>query len=330
MTWVNPEWFWALTLLPVLALLQYWHYRKRRLAQVVYSDVSDLKKLPGNWRSIGNWLTYVTQLLSIVLIIVALARPQMRNTVIERFAEGIDIMLVIDISSSMLAEDLKPNRLIAVKNVAEEFVNRRQNDRIGLSVFAREAITLVPPTLDYRLVRQQLRTLDLGIVKDGTAIGVGVATAVNRLRNSEAESKVIVLLTDGENNAGEIDPITSAQLARTYNIRMYTIGASTEGTAPYPVEDPVFGRRYYNIRVDIDEPMLTEMAEMTGGIYFRALDTDGLRRVYTEIDELERTDIEEIIYIDRKELYYQFLFPGILFLTLSIFFDRFLFRMDLA
>ncbi|TVQ15743.1 MAG: VWA domain-containing protein [Balneolaceae bacterium] len=330
MTWVNPEWFWALTLLPFLALLQYWHYRKRRLAQVVYSDVSDLKKLPGNWRSIGNWLTYVTQLLSIVLIIVALARPQMRNTVIERFAEGIDIMLVIDISSSMLAEDLKPNRLIAVKNVAEEFVNRRQNDRIGLTVFAREAITLVPPTLDYRLVRQQLRTLDLGIVKDGTAIGVGVATAVNRLRNSEAESKVIVLLTDGENNAGEIDPITSAQLARTYNIRMYTIGASTEGTAPYPVEDPVFGRRYFNIRVDIDEPMLTEMAEMTGGRYFRARDTDGLRRVYSEIDELERTEIEEIIYIDRKELYYQFLFPGILFLTLSIFFDRFLFRMDLA
>lgn len=330
MTWVNPEWLWALALLPVLALLQYWHYKKRRLSQVVYSDVSDLKKLPGNWRSIGNWLTYATQLVSIILIIVALARPQMRNTVVERFSEGIDIMLVIDISSSMLAEDLKPNRLLAVKNVAEEFVNRRQNDRIGLSVFAREAITLVPPTLDYRLVRQQLRTLDLGIVKDGTAIGVGVATAVNRLRNSEAESKVIILLTDGENNAGEIDPITSAQLAQTYSIRMYTIGASTEGTAPYPVEDPVFGRRYYNIRVDIDEPMLTEMAEMSGGQYFRALDTEGLRQIYSEIDELERTDIEEIIYIDREDLYHQFLFPGLLFLTLSIFFDRFLFRMDLA
>jgi Ca-activated chloride channel homolog len=330
MTWVNPEWFWALAFLPILALLQYWHYKKRRLAQVVYSDVSDLKKLPGNWRSVGNWLTYLTQLLSIVLIVIALARPQMRNTVIERYAEGIDIMLIIDISSSMLAEDLKPNRLLAVKSVAEEFVNRRQNDRVGLSVFARESITLVPPTLDYRLVRQQLRTLDLGIVKDGTAIGVGVATAVNRLRNSEADSKVIVLLTDGENNAGEIDPITSAQLARTYNIRMYTIGASTEGTAPYPVEDPVFGRRYYNIRVDIDEPMLTEMAEMTGGQYYRALDTEGLRRVYSDIDELERTDIEEIIYIDREELYHQFLFPGILLLTLSIFFDRFLFRMDLA
>lgn len=330
MTWVNPEWLWALALLPVLALLQYWHYKKRRLSQVVYSDVSDLKKLPGNWRSLGNWLTYATQLVSIILIIVALARPQMRNTVVERFSEGIDIMLVIDISSSMLAEDLKPNRLLAVKNVAEEFVNRRQNDRIGLSVFAREAITLVPPTLDYRLVRQQLRTLDLGIVKDGTAIGVGVATAVNRLRNSEADSKVIILLTDGENNAGEIDPITSAQLAQTYSIRMYTIGASTEGTAPYPVEDPVFGRRYYNIRVDIDEPMLTEMAEMSGGQYFRALDTEGLRQIYSEIDELERTDIEEIIYIDREDLYHQFLFPGLLFLTLSIFFDRFLFRMDLA
>ena len=330
MTWVNPEWLWALALLPVLALLQYWHYKKRRLSQVVYSDVSDLKKLPGNWRSIGSWLTYATQLVSIILIVVSLARPQVRNTVVERFSEGIDIMLVIDISSSMLAEDLKPNRLLAVKNVAEEFVNRRQNDRIGLSVFAREAITLVPPTLDYRLVRQQLRTLDLGIVKDGTAIGVGVATAVNRLRNSEADSKVIILLTDGENNAGEIDPITSAQLAQTYSIRMYTIGASTEGTAPYPVEDPVFGRRYYNIRVDIDEPMLTEMAEMAGGQYFRALDTEGLRQIYSEIDELERTDIEEIIYIDREELYHQFLFPGILFLTLSIFFDRFLFRMDLA
>jgi Ca-activated chloride channel homolog len=330
MSWLNPEWFWALALIPLLVLLQYWHYRSRRHAQVLYSDVSDLRKLPGNWRSFGNWITYTTQILSIVLIIIAMARPQLRNTVIERYAEGIDIMLVIDISSSMLAEDLKPNRLLAVKNVAEEFVNRRQNDRIGLIVFAREAITLVPPTLDYRLIRQQLRTLELGIVRDGTAIGLGVATAVNRLRTSTSESKVVILLTDGENNAGEIDPITAAQLARTYGIRLYTIGASTEGTAPYPVEDPIFGRRYYNIRVDIDEPMLTEMAEMTGGEYFRALDTDGLRTVYAQIDELERTEVEEIIYIDRKDLYQRYLFPGILLLTLSIFFDRFLFRMDLA
>jgi Ca-activated chloride channel homolog len=329
MTWVNPEWFLALAIIPLLILLQYWHYRKRRIAQVLYSDVSDLRKLPGNWRAYGIWFTYVAQLLSIVLIILSLARPQLRNTVVERYAEGIDIVLVIDISSSMLAEDLKPNRLLAVKNVAEEFVNRRQNDRIGLTVFAREAITLVPPTLDYRLIRQQLRTLDLGIVRDGTAIGIGVATAINRIRDSEAESKVIILLTDGENNAGEVDPITAAQLARTYNTRLYTIGASTEGTAPYPVEDPIFGRRYYNIRVDIDEPLLTEMAEMTGGTYFRALDTEGLRNVYTEIDKLERTEIEEVIYIDNKDLYQNYILPGILLLTLSIFFDRFLFRIDL-
>lgn len=330
MNWLNPEWFWALGVIPLLVLLQFWHYRKRRHAQVLYSDVSDLKKLPGNWRSYGSLLTYTAQLLSIILIIISMARPQLRNTVIERHAEGIDIIMVIDISSSMLAEDLKPNRLMAVKNVAEEFVNRRQNDRIGLTVFAREAITLVPPTLDYRLIRQQLRTLDLGIVRDGTAIGIGIATAINRLRDSDAESKVIILLTDGENNAGEIDPITAARLANTYNIRLYTIGASTEGTAPYPVEDPIFGRRYYNIRVDIDEPMLTEMAEMTGGTYFRALDTEGLRNVYTEIDNLERTEIEEVIYIDNKDLYQQYMLPGILLLTLSIFFDRFLFRMDLA
>jgi Ca-activated chloride channel homolog len=330
MNWLNPEWFWALGVIPLLVLLQLWHYRKRRHAQVLYSDVSDLKKLPGNWRSYGSLLTYTAQLLSIILIIISMARPQLRNTVIERHAEGIDIIMVIDISSSMLAEDLKPNRLMAVKNVAEEFVNRRQNDRIGLTVFAREAITLVPPTLDYRLIRQQLRTLDLGIVRDGTAIGIGIATAINRLRDSNAESKVIILLTDGENNAGEIDPITAARLANTYNIRLYTIGASTEGTAPYPVEDPIFGRRYYNIRVDIDEPMLTEMAEMTGGTYFRALDTEGLRNVYTEIDNLERTEIEEVIYIDNKDLYQQYMLPGILLLTLSIFFDRFLFRMDLA
>lgn len=329
MTWVNPQWFLALGIIPLLILLQYWHYRKRRIAQVLYSDVSDLRKLPGNWRSYGIWFTYVAQLLSIVLIILALARPQLRNTVVERYAEGIDIVLVIDISSSMLAEDLKPNRLLAVKNVAEEFVNRRQNDRIGLTVFAREAITLVPPTLDYRLIRQQLRTLDLGIVRDGTAIGIGVATAINRIRDSEAESKVIILLTDGENNAGEVDPVTAAQLAKTYNTRLYTIGASTEGTAPYPVEDPIFGRRYYNIRVDIDEPLLTEMAEMTGGTYFRALDTEGLRNVYTEIDKLERTEIEEVIYIDNKDLYQNYMLPGILLLTLSIFFDRFLFRIDL-
>lgn len=327
---VNPEYLFLLVLIPVIAGIQYYIHRSRRNASLTFSDVGDLAKLPGNWRSRGIWVARYSYLMSLILIIFALARPQSINETIERNVEGIAIVIVFDISSSMLAEDLRPNRLIAAKNLTAEFLDNRRSDRIGLVIFARDSFTLVPPTTDYRLVRNQLLSLDIGMTRDGTAIGMGVATAVNRLRSSTATSKVIILLTDGENNAGEIDPLTSSDLAAANNITLYTIGISTEGTAPYPINDPVFGRRYHPIQVDIDEPMLTEMAVRTGGKYFRARDNTALENIYSEIDQLETSEIEETIYLDRKDHYRLFLIPGFIILFLGMIAERFVFRSELV
>jgi len=243
----------------------------------------------------------------------AMARPQLQNTTVEQYAEGIDIMISIDISSSMLAEDIKPNRLIAAKEVAGDFISQRETDRIGINVFARESFTVVPPTLDHNLVQGLLETVDLGMVRDGTAIGMGIATSINRLRDSDAESRVIILLTDGMNNAGEIDPVTAGEMAATLGIRVYTMGIGTRGTAPYPVDDPVFGRRYQNVQVNIDEDMLRQIARQTGGQYWRATDLDELIAVYQEIDELEKSEIEEIIYIDTEDRYPLYLMAALYF-----------------
>ncbi len=330
MIWENPEWFLALLALPVLAFIQWWYGKNRRMPSMVFSRSSTLSGVQSGWRVYGFFGMLGIQYIALMLIIIALARPQNENVRVEQNVEGIDIVLVIDISSSMLAEDMQPNRFIAVREVAKDFVRRRIHDRIGLVVFARESITLVPPTLDHRLVQNQLELMDMGIVRDGTAIGMGVATAVNRLRDSEAENRVIVLLTDGENNAGEIDPITSSQMAAAMGIRLYTIGASTGAeTAPYPIDDPVFGRRYYNIRVEIDEQMLTEMAHNTGGRYFRARDNRELEQVYREIDTLETSVIDEIIYRDRVDRYSLFLFPGVSLLLLGFILDKTLFRTEI-
>ncbi|MCC5925344.1 MAG: VWA domain-containing protein [Bacteroidetes bacterium] len=329
MIWQSPVFFALSILVPAIVLLGYLYRKRRKVASLTFSDSSDLRNLPGNWRVKGVWTYNAGYIVALLFIIVALARPQSLNETIERTTEGIDIVVVFDISSSMLAEDLRPNRLIAAKNLTAEFLDKRVNDRIGLVVFARDSFTLVPPTSDYRLIRQQLLSIDIGMVRDGTAIGMGVATAVNRLRNSSASSRVIILLTDGENNAGEIDPLTSADMAAAMGIRMYTIGVSTEGTAPYPISDPVFGTRYHPIPVDIDEPMLTEMARRTGGSYFRARDNQALEQIYREIDLLETTPVDEIIYVDRADRYRMFLLPGIILLFFSMIAERFLFRNEL-
>ena len=326
MTWANPQWLWLLLLLIPIIGYQIWKYRTNKNPSLTFSDTSGLKNLSGNWRAYGVWLSPLLQVFAFVLIVLAIARPQFKNTTVERNAEGIDIVLTLDISTSMRAEDLKPNRLEAAKDVAENFINKRISDRIGLVLFARKSFTMVPPTLDYDLLKRLLSEVEMGTIEDGTAIGMGIATAVNRLKESEAESKVIILLTDGQNNSGEIDPVTAADLAATYNIKIYTIGAGTRGTAPYPVKDPIFGNRYQNVKVDIDEEMLTQIANMTEGEYFRATDTERLKEIYTQIDELEKTEIEEIIYTDFTDLYPRFLLPGILLLILSIISDRFVFR----
>jgi Ca-activated chloride channel family protein len=326
MSWANPEWFWLLLLLIPIIGYQVWRHFSKRHTSLKFSSTTELQHLSGNWRSYGIWIAPVLQWFAFALIVVALARPQFQNTSVERTAEGIDIVMALDISTSMKAEDLKPNRLEAAKNMAGDFIDKRVSDRIGLVLFARQSFTLTPPTLDYDLVKNLLSEIEMGTIQDGTAIGMGIATSVNRLKESQAKSKVIILLTDGQNNSGEIDPVTAADLASSFGIKIYSIGAGTHGTAPYPIQDPIFGDRYQDVEVNIDEEMLTQIASMTGGSYFRATDTETLEEIYDQIDELEKTEIEEIIYTDYQDLYARFLLPGVVLLILSIASDRFFFR----
>jgi len=329
MSWANPEWLWLLLILPVLIGLSVWRAFNKRHPSLTFSDTSAFADLPRGWRIYGVWLAPLLQWIAFALIVLALARPQNKNTTIERNAEGIDIVLALDISTSMRAEDLKPNRFQAARTVATDFIKKRVSDRIGLVVFARKSFTVVPPTLDYDLLERLLGNVEMGIIEDGTAIGMGIATAVNRLKESEAKSKVIILLTDGQNNSGKIDPVTAADLALSYNIKIYTIGAGSQGTAPYPVQDPIFGKRYQNVKVEIDEEMLTQIADMSGGSYFRATDTQQLQEIYNRIDDLERTKVDELIYTDYEDLYVRFLLPAILLLVFSIISERVLFRTKL-
>ncbi len=322
MSWSNPEYFWLLTVIPIYLGYVIWKHFFKKRASLTFSSVSIFENLPGNYRAKLVWLTPLLYSGAFALLITALARPQLQNTTVEQNVEGIDIMLAIDISTSMKAEDLKPNRLLAAKEIAGEFINNRNSDRIGIGVFARESFTVVPPTIDHELTIELLETVDMGMVRDGTAIGVGLATAVNRLKDSEADSKVVILLTDGMNNAGEIDPLTAGELAKTFNIRVYTMGIGSRGTAPYPIDDPVFGRRYQNVSVDIDEEMLEQIASMTGGQYFRATTTEELSGIYQEIDEMETTEIEEIIYRDYEDQYASWLIGGILLIIIGFLNER--------
>lgn len=329
MIWANPEFFWLLLLIPVYAVYQIWLYWSKHNPVVTFSSVKQLRKLPGNYRSYLVFATPILYIAAFALLVTALARPQLRNSNVERFSEGIDIIISIDISSSMLAEDIEPNRLIAAKDVAGDFITQRINDRIGVNVFGRESFTVVPPTLDHNLVQGLLETVDLGMVRDGTAIGMGIATSINRLRDSEAKSKVIILITDGMNNAGEIDPVTAGEMAASLGIKLYTLGIGSRGTAPYPIDDPLFGRRYQNVQVNIDEEMLTNIAQMTGGRYWRATETRELRDIYDEIDQLERSEVEEIIYIDYEDLYPRYLAAGLLLFILALINERFFIRSPL-
>ena len=329
MIWANPEFFWLLSLIPLFAAYKLWMLLSHRNASLTFSSSVHLKHLPGNYRSYLVWFTPILYSLAAIFIIVALARPQIENVTVEQEAEGIDIMMSIDISSSMLAEDIRPNRLIAAKNVASDFISQRNTDRIGINVFARESFTVIPPTLDHTLVQKMLETVDIGMTRDGTAIGMGIASSINRLRDSEAESKVIILLTDGMNNAGEIDPITAGEIAATMGIRIYAMGIGSRGTAPYPIDDPIFGRRYQNVEVNIDEEMLIQIANQTGGQYWRATDLGELIEIYREIDQLEQTVIEEIIYLDREDKYSRYLMIGLIFLLLAFLNERFITRSSL-
>ncbi|WP_245683964.1 vWA domain-containing protein [Rhodohalobacter halophilus] len=329
MSWANPEFFWLLLLLPAFLVFRVWKFLSNRDSSFIFSSTEKLREIPAGWRSYLIWLTPIIYTVSFILFVVSMARPQLQNSTVERSTEGIDIVISLDISSSMLAEDIKPNRLIASKELARDFIDKRISDRIGINVFARESFTVVPPTLDYNLLKNMLETVDLGMVRDGTAIGMGLATAINRLKDSNAESKVIILLTDGMNNAGEIDPITAGDMAASFGIRIYSIGVGSRGTAPYPVDDPIFGRRYQNVEVNIDEEMLTQISAQTGGKYWRATNAEEYEQIYNEIDQLEQSEIEEIIYIDYEEQYFPYLLAGIVLVIFGFLNERFLTRSPL-
>jgi len=284
---------WLLLLLGAVPLLAWWYLRagRRQRGSLTHPEAAGLGRAGASG---GRWLRQLPAALrglALVCLIVAFARPQTGVTGENVVSEGIDIVLALDVSSSMLAEDLAPNRLEAAKEVAADFVEGRGNDRIGLVIFAGKAFTQAPLTLDYSVVVSLMAELDVGIIEDGTAVGMGLATAVKRLQASEATSKVVILLTDGRNNRGEIDPITAAQAAQALGIRVYTIGAGARGMARVPVTDRFGGRRYVTTRVDVDEPVLRETAETTGGRYYRATDRESLEAIWAEIDELETTEI---------------------------------------
>jgi len=307
LTFAHPEFLFLLLVLPLLA---WWHVRtyQRRTATLRYSNLDLMKSLPQRSRYSSRHLLFGLRWLAIGLVIVALARPQSGQSEEEITTEGIDIILALDVSSSMLAEDFRPkNRIEAAKLVAEQFITGRRSDRIGMVVFAARSFTQCPLTLDYGILINFLKKVDVGLIDDGTAIGLGMATAVDRLRNSKARSKVVILLTDGINNAGEIDPLTAARLAQAFNIRFYTIGVGTRGQALYPVQDPIFGKRYVPMPVEIDEAMLTKIAELTGGKYFRATDRQSLEKIFAEIDQLEKTKVEVKQFTRYRELFVHWL-----------------------
>lgn len=314
----DPLYLLLFLLLPVIV---FWYFRSsRHSAQLKYSDVNLVKRLGKSMKQRLQPLLLILRLLALTAFILALARPQSSSKEEEIITEGIDIILAMDVSSSMLAEDFKPNnRLEAAKSVAREFVKSRTNDRIGMVVFAGESFTQCPLTLDYGVLLTLLEQIQIADKNwDGTAIGMGIVNAVNRLRDSKAKSKVIILLTDGVNNRGQVDPVTAAQIAKAFDIKIYTIGAGKRGTAMYPVEDPFFGKRYVPMQVEIDEEGLTKIASLTNARYFRATDTERLKEVYDEISNLEKTRIEVKEFTRYEELFVYFLALGLLSLLAEV------------
>ncbi len=316
---LNPEYFILLAVIPFVIL---WYYLNRNKLNnsIKFSDSRAFEN-SGNFYSNFKLLLKVFRLISLALIITALARPQIIDTSTRvKTNSGIDIIMAIDVSASMLAKDLKPNRLDALKNVADEFIKNRVSDRIGLVEYAGESYTKTPLTTDKSIILKSLREIKYNnIIEGGTAIGMGLATSVNRIKDSNSKSKVIILLTDGVNNAGFIDPLTAAELAKEYDIKIYSIGLGTNGLALSPVGINARGKlNYANIQVEIDEELLTQISEMSGGKYFRATDNSKLKEIYDEIDKLEKTEIEEFKYYSVDEKFRVFLIPAIILIVFEL------------
>lgn len=309
----NPNYFYLLLLfIPMIA----WYILKEKTsnADIQISSTSAFKGIKTSLKVYIRHLLFALRLTALALLIVVLARPQSSTSWEETTTEGIDVVLALDISSSMLARDFEPDRLQAAKDVATDFILGRENDRMGLVVFAGESFTQCPLTTDHVVLINLFKDIQSGMIEDGTAIGLGLANAVNRLKDSKSESKVVILLTDGVNNRGEIAPVTASDLAATYGIKVYTIGVGSMGTAPYPVQT-MFGTRIQQVPVEIDEAVLQEIAQKTGGKYFRATDNEKLKSIYDEIDKLEKTEIDVKHFSKKNEMYAGF---GIIALLIII------------
>jgi Mg-chelatase subunit ChlD len=317
MIFAHPNYFLLLLLLIPMIGWYIWKLRKSQ-ASMQLSSSSGFDKAPNTYKIYLRHAPFILRMGALVFLVIALARPQTTNKWDVSTTEGIDIIMSLDISSSMLAQDLRPNRMEAAKDVAASFISGRPTDNIGLVVFAAESFTQCPLTTDHAVLLNLLKDVKTGMIEDGTAIGHGLATAVSRLKDSQAKSKVVILLTDGVNNRGEIAPVTAAEIAKAYGIRVYTIGVGTIGEAPYPYQLPGGGVRMMNVQVEIDEKVLTQIAQMTGGLYFRATNNKTLKEIYEEIDQMEKTKMSVQEYSQKEEEFAFFALLGLLLLLLEL------------
>lgn len=310
------EWFWALLIVPA-AIAWYWYSYSKNRASISMPTLGQLQNAPKSFKATAYHGLFVLKILAIAFVVMALARPQSSSSWQDITTEGIDIVLAIDISGSMLAQDLKPNRIEASKRVAMDFIDSRPNDRMGLVIYAGESFTQCPLTTDHDVLKNLFFDIKNGMIDDGTAIGMGLATSINRLKDSEAKSKVVILITDGTNNRGAVPPLTAAEIAKTFGVRVYTIGVGTKGKAPYPYTDG-FGRKQVVMQdVTIDEETLKEIAKTTGGVYFRATDNDKLQTIYEDIDKLEKSKIEVTEFRKKSEEFFPFLAAAFALLALE-------------
>lgn len=311
----NPGFFWLLLIIPAMVAWYIWRAQQLQ-GTLSVSAVKSFALPKKNWVPRLRHSGIVLRSLAIVFLVVALARPQSSLSWQNSTTEGIDIVIASDISGSMLAEDFQPNRLEAGKNIAIDFIKNRPDDRIGLVIFSGESFTQCPLTIDHDVLINLYKDIKYGMINDGTAIGMGLATAVSRLKDSEAKSKVVILLTDGSNNMGSIPPLTAAEIAKQFNVRVYTVGIGTHGFAPYPVQTP-YGIQYQRMPVDVDEVTLNKIAQITDGKYFRATDNNKLKSIYEQIDKLEKAKIDVTEYHKKTEWFLPFALIALAFLLIE-------------
>ena len=330
MEFANKEYLFLL-LLAIPYIIWYVMYRKKSEPTIRMADTFAFRYAPRSWRVMLMPIQLLLRLGCFAMIVIVLARPQTQNSWKNQTVEGIDIMLAMDVSTSMLAEDLRPNRIEAAKQVASEFISGRPNDNIGLTIFAGESFTQCPMTTDHSSLLSLLQNVrtdiaQRGLIEDGTAIGMGLANAVSRLKDSKAKSRVVILLTDGSNNRGDISPLTAAEIAKSFGIRVYTIGVGTNGTARYPYPMPGGGVQYVNLPVEIDTKTLSSIAASTDGDFYRATNTQELRGIYKEIDKLEKSKLNVKKYSRRYEAYQPFALAAFIMLLLAVLFRITIFR----